>query len=293
MANTIQYVVDYLNMLDGINKKELVTGDLQVNPLAVRFSSSNPKTIEIKSFAFEGLGDYDRSAGYDEGDFDITWTPYTLTHDRGKKMILDTLDSKEALTTILEAAAEFTRTKVVPEVDAIRFATMAQRCGVDVSGSLTLDTVLESIDTAIQTLDDAECPSEGRILYVSNETYKLMKNSGEFFNTRISSQNNGVINRDIMMFDNMRLVRVPSGRFYTKITLSATNGYAKAVDGKDINFAIAHAGSVAAVTNYVAPKIVEPAQNNSADAYIFGYRMFHDLIIPDNKLSNIYIHAKA
>jgi len=294
MANSIAYATAYLEMLDMIYKKESCTSDLELNPLAVRFSASNPKTIELKDFTFEGLGTYDRSAGYDEGDFDIAWTPYTLTRDRGKKFILDTLDSKEALTTIMEAAAEFTRTKVVPEIDAIRFSTMKTLCGVDAAADLTYDTALAAIDAAIVVLDDAEVPQEGRVLYVSNEVYKLMKQSGEFFNTRISSQNNGVINREIMMFDNMKLVRVPKTRFYSEIDLSATNGYSKtAVTGRDINFIIAHAGSVSAITNYVSPKIVEPGFNNNADAFIFGFRVFHDLIIPTNKLSSVYIHTKT
>jgi len=290
MANSIGYASTYVNMLDMINKKESCTSGLEINPLAVRFSAENPKTIYLKDFTFEGLGTYSRSAGYDEGDFDIAWTAYSLTQDRGKKFILDALDSKEALTTILEAGAEFTRTKVIPEIDAIRFAKMFTDCSADATAALTYDTVLAAIDLGIQTLDDAECPQEGRILYVSNEVYKLMKQSGEFFNARIATQNSGNLSREIMTFDGMVIVRVPKTRFYASITLSATDGYTKL--GNDLNFIIAHQGSVSAITNYVKPKIVTPDFNNSSDAYIFGYRVFHDLIIPTNKVSNVYIHSK-
>ena len=179
------------------------------------------------------------------------------------------------------------------EIDATRFEKMVSLCSIDVSADLTYDTVIDAIDEGIKTLDDADVPKQSRVMFVSNLVYKLLKQSGEFFNIRVATTSNSILDRDVTTFDSMPLIAVPQTRFYSDIDLSATNGYAKAAGAKDLNFVIADSSSVSAITNYIAPKIVTPEYNNDADAFIFGYRVFHDLIIPKNKLNGVYIHTVA
>jgi hypothetical protein len=118
-----------------------------------------------------------------------------------------------------------------------------------------------------------------------------MKQSGEFFNVRIA--NSKVIDRDIETFDGMPLIRVPKNRFYNTCTISATDGYSIPGGSKALNFVIADKNAICAVKKYENPKIVSPANNNDADAYIYGYRTYHDLFVPDNKTDGIYIHAES
>jgi hypothetical protein len=293
MANSIGYISTYMNLLDSVYKKNSATALLETNPLAVKFSSENAQIVYLKDITVEGLGTYSRSAGYVSGDADVAWTAYTMTQDRGKKFILDALDEKEALTTILEIASVFTREKVVPEIDAYRFEKICTLCGLDVSADLTYDTAISALDTGIAALDDAEVPAEGRVLMVSNAMYALLKQSGEFFNVRIASAVDGNLNREITTFDGMPLVRVPTGRFCNNFDFSATNGFTKTTGSKNLNFVIADKNAVAAITKYVNPKIVAPENNIDADAYVFGFRIYHDLFIPTNKLPGVYIHAKS
>ena len=294
MANTIGYFKAYTNMLDEINKAASVTGILKGSKIDYKFSETNAKSILLKELTTTGLGTYTRDGGYPAaGDADLSWTEYTLTQDRGAKFNLDVLDSQQAMLDIMTIAADFNRTEVIPELDAYRFEKICSLCGIDVAADLTYDTALEAIDTGIETLDDAEVSKVGRFLYVSNGMYKLMKQSGEFFNMRMASEMNGIINREIDTFDGMPIIKVPTARFKTNFDFSATDGFSEAAGADDINFMIGDINAIAAVEQYSKPKIITPEFNADGDSYVFGFRVFHDLFIPANKLENIYIHTVA
>jgi hypothetical protein len=164
---------------------------------------------------------------------------------------------------------------------------------------LTNDTVIDAIDTGVYTLDEAKVPRSGRILFVSNATYKLMKQSGEFFPTRNVQMNNGIINRDIVMFDDMPVIPVPQDRFYTAITLydgttgGQTAGHYVKGAGKDINFMIVYAPSVCPCIKIMEPKIVDKAYNMDGNGYFYAYQMYHDLLIPTNQRPGVYVHSKS
>ena len=100
---------------------------------------------------------------------------------------------------------------------------------------------------------------------------------------------------------------VPQSRFYTAITLydgitdasgsSGVNekpgGFAKASDGKDINFMVIHKPAVIQYTKHTVNKVITPAENQSADAYKFPYRAYGLADAYENKVAGIYLHHKA
>jgi hypothetical protein len=294
MANSIAYAVKYLEMLDRIYKAAAVTSVLEAAATQYRLDTINEKTVYLKKMALQGLGDYSRTNGYDAGDATVTWEAHTFAIERSKMFNLDTMDAKEAYTQITELAAEFQRVHVAPEIDAYRFEKICTLCSLDVSADLTDDTAIAAIDTAIETLDDAEVPKEGRVMFISNEMYRLMKQSGEFINTRLIETANA-INRNITTFDEMPLIKVPKARFYNNFdfTASGAGGFAPAGGSKQLNFIIAYAPAVLGILRHVSPKIITPDQNQSKDGWLYGYRLVHDLFIPEQKVNGIYIHSKS
>jgi hypothetical protein len=295
MANTIGYVSAYNNMLDAVYKKGAATAILETNPENIRQSEVNPKTIYIKRFSADGLGTYSRASGYVAGDNTVAWDAYVFAMERGRKYNLDALDAIEAYTQAAELMAEIMRVSVIPEIDAYRFSKIYTLCSHDVSADLTYDTAVSAIDTGIKTLDDAEVPAESRVMFVSNNMYQLMKQSGEWFNMRVASAPNAVLSRDIQSFDGMPLIRVPSARFRTAFTFNdgTTGGQTAggfASGGTAINFMIADQRAITAALKHVKPKMIAPEMNADADGWIFAFRLFHDLFIPANKLSGIYLH---
>ena len=293
MANDISYALAYLKMLDGIYKADSKTSILEANPLTIKFSQEDAKTIYLQELSIDGIGEYARATGYVASDADLAWQAYTLAQDWGVKVTLDTLDLKNAYMEIMTVGATIQREKFVPQVDAYRFEKLCTTAGLDVSADLTYDTAIAAIDTGIQTLDDAEVPQNDRVLFVSNTMYTLMKTSGEFFNVRMAKER--VVDREIDVFDSMPLVRVPGGRFCNNFDFPTTTAgaFSKASGSKDLNFVILSKSAVAAVTKYADAKIVDKQFNTTADAYVYAYRTFHDLFVLNKKLNGVYIHAKS
>jgi hypothetical protein len=295
MPNSYSFPVAYQNMLDRIYKAEAVTSDLNLADGKYKFSATDAKTVYIKKLALQGLGNYTRDTGYDSGVMTVTWESHTMGQDRSKKFILDTMDSKEAYITIGEVASEFMRLHVIPEIDAYRIGKICSLCNTDTTGTLTYDTVIKAIRTGVKTLNDNDVPREGRILYVSSEVYQLMQESGEFFKSINVQNNNGVIDTQITSFDGMLIKEVPTSRFYTifDFATSGAGGFTVNGLGKAINFMIVYKPEIGAVVKHTAPKLVTPELNQSADGWIYGFRMYHDLFIVENKLNGVYIHSKA
>jgi hypothetical protein len=294
MSNSYSFPVAYTNMLDRIYQTGAVTSVLEAANSKYRFSEVDAKTIYLKKIALQGLANYTRDTGYGAGDIGITWEAHTMAVDRSKKFILDVLDAREAYLQIAEVGAEFMRTKVVPEIDAYRFHKICNLCSVDTTGTLTGDTVIKAINDGSKTLDDAEVPKEGRVIFASSETMQNMKKSGEFFRIINVGNNANSINTNIDSYDDMPIISVPSTRFYSIFDFAnnAAGGFAPNASGKAINFMIAYIPEIIAVIKHMAPKIIDPKVNQTADGWIFGFRLYHDLFIPENKLSGVYVHSK-
>lgn len=156
MANSYTFPVVYKELLDAIFKKESVTNDMVAADGTYRFSDVDAKTVYLQEMTLQGLGNYTRDTGYDAGDITIGYRSYEMGQDRSKKFILDVLDAREAYASILKVAAEFTRTKVIPEIDAYRISKICSLRATDATGTLTNDTVMNAIRTGKKVLDDAE-----------------------------------------------------------------------------------------------------------------------------------------
>jgi len=223
MANSISYASVYLKKLDQAFKQSSVTQNLEAAQGTWRNSDFDPQTIYIQSLSLQGLGAYSRSTGYTSGDATLTWNSHTFSQERSRKFTIDVMDLREAYLAIAKVGTEFQRMHVSPEIDAYRFEAISTACSIDVNADLTYDNTIEAIDTGIQTLDDAEVPKEGRVLYVSNTVHKNMKQSGVFtYNRQVDTSGGTSISRDIEMYEGMRVIKVPSARFYSDFDFTAS-----------------------------------------------------------------------
>ena len=301
MANSIAYAKAYKNMLDGIFKAGAKTSILEAADSTYKFNAENAQEVLLQKLSVNGLGDYSRSNGYVSGDATVTWETHTFGQDRGRKFNLDTMDSKEAKLQIAKLMAEIMRTQIIPEIDAYRIHKICNLCGIDATADLTVDDVITAIDTGVQTLDDAEVPEEGRILFVSNEVYNLMKNSGDFFNTRVTHDNMvQKIQRKVSMLDDMAIMRMPKARFYQEFTFydgttegETAGGFTPADGAEQLNFMILHPQHILGIIRHLDPKLIDPKFNADSDGWIFAARLYHDLFIPENKQGSVYIHKKS
>jgi len=295
VGNSIGLASRYLPILDEIYKAGSKTAILDTAESRVRFINAN--SIFLYETDPVGLGDYSRNAGFVPGDVDGTWRQYTLDKDRGRSFLVDAMDDEEtigmAFGTLL---GEFERTKVVPEVDAIRFALYAKKASDSMKTVENISTgsgAVAAIDLGVEKLDDAEVPYEGRILFVNPTMYRYLK-SGI---TRYTMNGENGIDYNVEMYNDMRVITVPSGRFNTVCTLAqptdhdGAGGYTAA--GSTINFMIVHPSAVMQVVKHTVPAVFSPAVNQEADAWKLNYRIYHGCWVKHNKANGIYVNAPS
>ena len=296
MGNTIALAEKFQPILDEIFTRESLTGLLDSRIRGLDHGEANK--IQIFKTTLVGLGTYSKSAGFPAGDVVGAWEDIQLTKDRGRAFSIDAMDNEETIGMAFGTlVGEFMRTHVVPEVDAYRFAQYAGASGVSVVGAgatLTSNTVLAALDVAQLQLDEDQVPMEGRILYVSSSVGRMI----DAAITRSLSTERGV-DRRLERLDEMEIVRVPQSRFYTQVTLdagasSSAGGYAKTGStGKDLNFLLMHPSAVWQAKKHDKLRIFSPDENQTADAWLFQYRLYHDAGVYDNKVDGIYKHMKA
>ena len=287
-------------ILDEVYKASSKTSILDTANERVRFIGSD--TVNLYTMSLDGLGNYSRNAGFVTGSVTGGWEPYKLTQDRGRSFMVDVMDNDETMGMAFGTlAGEFIRTQVTPEIDAYRFAKYAGTSGIS-SGTpadITVGTtdVPSLIQEAETIMGDDEVPEEGRILFISEPAYAGLKDKI----TRYVQNGERGIETAIDYYDGMRVIKVPKGRFNTGITLNdgLSAGETKggftvpASTSYPINFMIIHPSAVVQIAKHVVPRIFSPEVNQSADAWKFDYRIYHDAFVENNKVAGIYLHRAA
>lgn len=289
MANNIAYIKKYIELLDEVYKAATLTADLEADSTTVR-AGSNANTILIPKISMDGLGDYSRKTGYVPGDANLEWVEKVFNYDRGRRFSVDAMDDEEtAGLSFGKLAGEFIRTKVVPEMDAWRFATYASKAGTTKNEDLADGAAIcAAITEANTALDEAEVPGENRLLYISPTAY------------------NAIIALDTykskaMLEGFAKTVKVPKTRFYSAIDLlsgvdktgasgvdETAGGYKAATASKAINFMIINKNAPLQFTKHAVNKVITPEANQSSDAWLYFYRAYGITEVYDNKKAGIY-----
>lgn len=289
MANAITLAKKYVPLLDEVYKKVALTSILDSDASLAK-EGANTNEIIIPKIDMDGLGDYDRNSGYVNGDVTLTWETVKFNYERGRMFSVDAMDDEESAGLAFgKLSGEFIRTRVVPEIDAFRFATYASKSGVTVvkENLSTGEAVIKALRTASTKMDEEEVTSEGRILFIT----PTLKGLVDDLDTNKSKE---------VLKKFSAVIEVPQSRFYSAIELQdgkssgeEKGGYKKASDAKDLNFMIIEPSALLQFPKHVVPKIVTPEQNQSADAWKFGYRNYGLADVYENKTAGIYAHAKT
>ena len=284
MPNNIELVSKAVSLLDEVYKASSLTQDLESDSSIIR-PGTNANEILYPKLSMDGLADYDRNSGYVGGSATLEWETVKYNYDRGRTFQIDAMDNEETINTAFgKLSSEFVRTKVVPELDAVRFATY---CGTANVGTKSEDlTGGESICSALMSanvlMDEAEVTEENRILYITPSLYETIK-AMDTYKSRA------------MLERYSKIVKVPQTRFYSAIDLldgktsgEEIGGYKKATTGKNINFMIIEKSAVIQYTKHLVNKVITPEQNQHADAWKFFYRAYGLTDVYENKVAGIY-----
>ena len=288
MANSIALFKKYIDLLDEVYKQASLTSVLESDATLAR-AGANANEIIIPKLSMEGLANYSRNSGYVDGDVTLTNETVKFNYDRGRSFSVDAMDNEETAGVAFgRLSSEFIRTKVVPEMDAFRFAQLAANKGYTVTGATlgTGEDVLSAILAATSAMDENEVPADGRILFITPSLFNSVK---ALDTTKSREALEGFV----------QIVKVPQTRFYTAIDLldgttsgETAGGFTKDAEAKDINFMIVHKPAVLQFTKHTVNKVITPDENQHADAWKFCYRAYGLEDVYENKTAGVYVHTK-
>lgn len=280
MANTITRFKNYVPMLDEVYKLASLSSVLD-GPADMMREGASAEEIVVPVLSTQGLANYNRGTGYSAGDVTLTHETYKCEYNRGRIFTVDAVDNMETAGVAFgRLAGEFIRTQVAPEIDAYRFSQYALKNGIGAATPADLTSgadVVAALRAGTDAMDNGEVPMTERYLFITPALYGLVEDLD-------TTKSRAVLARFA------QVIQVPQTRFYNSVTLG-TNGYTKTSStGKNLNFLIVHKPAVVQYNKHVAPKVITPEQNQTADAWKFGYRVCGIADVFGQKLAGVYKH---
>jgi len=283
VANTITRAEKYATMLDEVviaaSKTELLStaDDLKAEFVGVG-------TVKVPKIDMPALGAYSKTNGFPAGSVTYDFETFTLAYDRGRQFDIDAMDDEETGGNVVPSVlGQFARTKVVPEVDAVRIARYAAAAGNTVEQAApTKDNVRASIDTMAETLDELGVMPEDGILFVRPTVRTAIKNA---YSREFSTET--VLNTNVDVVDGFKIVTMPSSRMWDEITVG-DNGFAPAEGASEVWAIYVHKDAVRQIAKHEKMRTFAPDVNQDADATKVQYRLYHDAMVLANKADLIY-----
>lgn len=303
---------------DKVYKKASVSSILDGEKELIKFTGV--KTVKIAKFSSDGLGFYQRANtptsgdyaaftsataqgsgyGYPVGDVSLEWEEFTIRIDRARQMRIALFDNEESGELAVTAAlADFTRTKVVPEVDAYVFSELARLAGTVSTSTISLSQnigynpngPIQALNNAFLAMTEAEVPEVDQVIFASASFVMQLRSTNELVKTA-DYKNANKDNVDFSIYEYMgrKIFEVPQSRFRTDINLTS-NGFGWGANSKNIDFIVCARNAVYHVVKYDKMRVFEPRTVQDFDGYKVNVRVYHDAFVPDNKRVAIYAHV--
>lgn len=296
VSNSIGLASTYLPILDEIYKAESKTAILDVAQDRVYY---DPKAHTFNLFEIDMVGnaDYSRNDGFVRGDVTAQWRSYAPQYDRGRQFNVDRIDNDEAMGMVFPSlGSEYLRTKAIPETDALRFEAYSKGAADSMKTAENISSgagAVAAIDLGTEKLDNAEVPYEGRILFLNPTMYRYLK-AGI---TRYTMNGENGIDYNVEMYNDMRVITVPSGRFNTVISLAQPDSHddvgGYTATGSTINFLIVHPSAIMQANCFTEPRVFSPAVNQQAQGWMWDFRQYHGVWVKHQKTNGIYVNAPS
>lgn len=323
MANYFARIEKYMsNAVDTVFATESKTALLENGAKYIDLDFKEAGYVKILSILMDGLSDYYRVGhigvegsesyshdnsyngvgtrdGYDRGNVQGTWEIFKLEYDRGRQFLVDNMDNEEMAGQIIaNLLSEFLRTKVVPEVDAVRFSKIAKKCnsglGNLVKETVGEDEIISKFNTAFEWLTENEVPEEDQVIFVNPKIYTKIMSTSEL-NKYIVQQdftNEKGVSFKLPAYNGRPIVVVPTSRFFTNVK-TTSNGYVATEDSKVINYIITSKKAIVPIVKLQKSKIWSPDTQDDFDGYKVNFRMYHDVIIPKNKIIGSFVSVST
>lgn len=300
MINDLKFV-DILQK--GLDKSSIIhatSGWMEENAKDVEYRGG--KEIKIPIMGVDGMGDYDRDHGYDQGSVSLTYETMKMTQDRGKTFSIDAMDLDEThfFTQASEVMATFQRERVIPEIDAYRYSKIAYEAirskHFKENYEPTEKTILRELTEDITNIRDKIGYDIELIISLNSKLSNILDFSSHL--SRIlqpSTFKQGNVEFNIKTLNDCPIINIPSSRMFTEYEFKTSGhgeGFVITKDSRVINWIITAKNAPIAVSKTDSIRLFSPETNQQKNAYKLDYRKHHDLWVLPSKLDSIFVNIK-
>lgn len=299
----LNYATQYSNALSQRFPYVLNFGALYSTPNNGRYRWINAKTIEIPSISTTGRVDANRdSIAVAQRNYDNAWETKTLTNERKWSTLVHPMDIDQTnmVASIANITQVFNEEQKFPEMDAYTISklyadwqtTKDEAGALRVADTSALDesTVLEIFDAMMLKMDNERVPANGRILYVTHEVKKILKNADKISRSLDVSKGPNAIDRRVNRLDEVEIIGVPATLM--KTLYNFTQGWQVATGAQQIDMFLVHPTAVITPVSYTFAQLDEPSAG-SEGKYIYYEESFEDVFVLNNKSGAIQFHVTA
>jgi hypothetical protein len=302
--NTLEYAKLFQTQLDLQAEQQATSGWMEANAGQVIYNGGDE--IKIPDIVVQGLGDYDRDNGFVQGSVTYKYQTHKLTMDRGRTFQLDAMDVDETNfgASAANVMSEFQRTQVIPEIDAYRYskiASVAVGAGNSETYTPSESDVVTKLYSHIFTLADRGLDLSQLVITISWPAYSILVNNTSIQKRiDVGSFSQGGIDLRIRMLDGIPLIPVASNRMKTAFVFNdgtttgqEAGGFVPDTGALDVHWIVSSRRAPIGISKTDVVRIFDPMTNQKANAWKLDFRKYHDLIIPANKVREIYVAVSA
>lgn len=290
---TINYATQYQQALVNAFPKVLHFGALWNVANASKYKPVDAKTIKLP--VLDTTGRVEGSRGSITGPsqrHSNDWETKELTNHRKWDTLVHPVDIQQSnmILTIQNITKTYNEQHKFKEMDCYvsskLYSEWTQGGGTANSDALTIENIMEYIDEEMIRMDDAFVPMTGRILYVTPQSNKLIKNAKEI--QRYLTATDKSISRSINRIDDLTIEPIPSALMKTlyDFTVSAT----PASGAKQIDMMFLHPDAVLPVQTYSTVMLTEPSAVTEGK-YVYFEEAFEDIFILNRRKDAMAFHV--
>lgn len=306
MANTINYASIFNRILD--EKFYILPRTMWMENTNAGIVWEGGKEVKIPKLGMDGLGNMN---GYraPQGDLVLDWETKTLQWYRGRNFSIGRYDVDETnfALTVGNALRVFLNEKVVPEVDCLRIASVAQGAvgyGTVVpqaTASITASNILGLILDDIAKVQDKIGENEQLYIQISTGLKNLLEQSEKiqkYMNVRDFAIRSANVKLDAL--NDQYLIGTPSRYMHSVFGMNdgvtggqTVGGVTFTNLGANINWMICARPAVDAIARPQITKVIDPDTNQDGEYWKVMFSIYHGLWTMENKGDGLLVNLNT
>ena len=304
MPNNINYAAVFNRILDE---------KFYILPRTMWMEDTNPgiewnggKEVKIPKLGMDGLGTMN---GYKapNGDLSLEWETKQLQWYRGRNFAIGRYDVDETnfALTVGNALRVFLNSQVIPEIDCLRIASLAQgaigygKVVAQASAGITTANILSLLLNDIAAVQDKIGETEQLYIQISTGLKSLLEQSQQitrYLNVKDFNVRSATLQLEAL--NDQYLIGTPSAYMHSVFGLNdgvtagqTVGGVTFANLGANINWIIAARPAVDAIARPQVSKVISPDENQEGEFWKVMFSVYHGNWIMENKGDGLLVNV--